>query len=356
MAIIVHVVESFGAGTLSMVSAIVNRQVKDGHTVSLVHSVREETPANWRKLFDKRVATCQVAMTRAISPRQDWQCAQALLKILRERRPHIVHLHSSKAGALGRILSLIYRGPRWYFSPHGLSFLQKAAGRVKNALFLLIEKLLARIPVTFIACSPSEEEQIRRHLSARVALVPNAVDFAMIKAAPGNGGVLRIGTVGRVTTARNPELFAAVALRLQREGIEFLWIGGGDESGEKALAAAGVKLTGWVDRDAALRHLASLDIYIQTSRWEGLPVAVIEAMGAGLPVIATRVVGNRDLVRDGENGWLVAEDAAAFAAALAPLIADQALRRKLGAQACAYVQRDFGVDRMMAALYRVYGI
>lgn len=91
-----------------------------------------------------------------------------------------MHLHSSKAGALGRIVSLFVRGPRWFFSPHGLSFLQRAEGRLKNTIFLVIEKILARIPVTFIACSPSEAEQIRANLTRRVVVVNNAVDLAAI--------------------------------------------------------------------------------------------------------------------------------------------------------------------------------
>lgn len=355
MASIVHVVESFGAGTLAMVSAIANRQVQAGHVVTVIHSLREETPANWRALFDARIGFVQLPMGRAIKPGADWRAGRRLVAELKRIRPDIVHLHSSKAGALGRIASVFYRGPRWFFSPHGLSFLQRAEGRLKNTVFLLIEKLLARIPVTFIACSPSEAEQIRVNLTERVVVVNNAVDLAAIPAATGNDSIVRIGTVGRVALARNPELFASIAEALRQEGIEFVWIGGGDESGEQALQQAGVRLTGWVDRAEALRQLATLDIYIQTSRWEGLPVAVIEAMAAGLPVVATNVVGNRDLVKNGENGWL-ANDRDDFLARLVPLIESRAERQRLGAQAREFAQARYSLDTMMESLDRVYGL
>ncbi len=355
MSKIVHVVESFGAGTLSMVSAIASRQAQAGHSVTVIHSLREETPDNWRALFDSRIEFIQLPMGRAIKPAADWHAGRMLCAELRHIAPDVVHLHSSKAGALGRIASLFYRGPRWFFSPHGLSFLQRAEGRLKNSVFLLIEKLLARIPVTFIACSPSEAEQIRTNLSDRVIVVNNAVDLAAIPAAPGNDPVVRIGTVGRVALARNPELFASIAEALRGEGVEFAWIGGGDESGEKALQEAGVKLSGWVDRAQALKQLATLDIYIQTSRWEGLPVAVIEAMAAGLPVVATDVVGNRDLVVNGENGWL-ADDRDDFIARLVPLIEDRTERQRLGSQARAFAQANYSLDTMMAALDRAYGL
>ncbi|MBB5191539.1 glycosyltransferase involved in cell wall biosynthesis [Silvimonas terrae] len=355
MSHITHVVESFGAGTLSMVTAMANRQIADGHRVTVIHSVREETPANWRELFANGIELVQLPMTRSISPLADWRAGRLLHDTLKAIKPDVVHLHSSKAGALGRILSWIYRGPKWFFSPHGLSFLQRAEGRLKNTVFLLIEKLLAGSPVTFIACSPGEAKEIRTHLSDNVLEVHNAVDLAAITPAPGNTGVVRVGTVGRVTLARNPELFAQIAAALGKPGeIEFVWIGGGDESGESALRAAGVSISGWVDRKTALARMAELDIYIQTSRWEGMPVAVLEAMGAGLPVIATNVIGNRDLVKDGDNGYL-ADSATDFTARLALLAQDRHAREALGGRARQFVQQHYSLDVMMAALYTAYG-
>ncbi|GHD66857.1 glycosyltransferase [Jeongeupia chitinilytica] len=355
MSRIVHVVESFGGGTLSMLCAFANRQAQDGHAVTVIHSVREETPDNWPALFDTRIRFIQLPMQRAIHPLNDWRAGRALARWLAELGPDVVHLHSSKAGALGRIASLFVRGPRYFFSPHGLSFLQRAEGQLKNTVFLVLEKLLAHTSVTAIACSHSEAGEIRRHLTPRVAVVENAVDVDAVPRAVGNRGVVRIGTVGRVALARNPELFAEVATRLKQHGVEFVWIGGGDPAGEAALRAAGVSVLGWLPRADALAALATLDVYIQTSRWEGLPVAVIEAMAAGLPVVATDVVGNRDLVRNGDNGYLV-NDAAGFAERLVPLIADAAERRAIGARARSFVAAHYSLDTMMSTLYDVYGI
>lgn len=113
--------------------------------------------------------------------------------------------------------------------------------------------------------------------------------------------VLTIGIVARITPARNPKLFNDIALRFP--DFNFVWIGDGELN--SLLTAPNIRITGWsLDRTVALKELNAIDIYIQTSVWEGLPIAVLEAMAMKKPVLATNVIGNKDIVVPNETGFL----------------------------------------------------
>lgn len=354
---ILHVVESFAAGTLNIVCEMANRQAADGHRVSLAYSLREETPKEWRALLHPSVEPHHLPMRRALAPMADLLSLMALSRLVGRLAPDIVHLHSSKAGALGRIVSLWRSDARWFFSPHGLSFLQSdTAGRV-HRFYLLLERALAKLPPSIVACSRSEGELIERYLGRRPLVVPNGISLDAIRPR-GPHAVTRqvtVATAGRISPARNPELFASVARRLAQTGLHFVWLGGGEPEAESALRAAGVEVTGWLPHARLLELLGGVDIYLQPSRWEGLPVAVMEAMASGLPVVATDIVGNSDLVQHGRTGWLArSEDQ--LVDGVRCLGRDPALRTRWGGAAREHVRRSHSSHSMMRHLYRAYGL
>jgi len=120
------------------------------------------------------------------------------------------------------------------------------------------------------------------------------------------------------------------------------------------LEAAGVDVTGWQERDKALDRLADLDVYVQTSLWEGMPIAVIEAQVAGIPAVVTDVVGNRDVVEDGVTGFVVANPREMYER-VAQLSKDPDLRYKMGAEARRRARIRFSLDRMVGDLIGAYG-
>jgi glycosyltransferase involved in cell wall biosynthesis len=142
-------------------------------------------------------------------------------------------------------------------------------------------------------------------------------------------------------------LFAEVARQVSSQVAEFVWIGGGSAEAEAELRRSpNVAVTGWIPREEALERLAEADVYLQTSQWEGMPLSVIEAMAAGIPVVVTDIVGNRDLVVPGVTGF-VGRTAEELVGSIRRLCLDDTLRRTLGQQAADLAVKRFSLPRFV---------
>jgi glycosyltransferase involved in cell wall biosynthesis len=186
----------------------------------------------------------------------------------------------------------------------------------------------------------------------QTAVVCNGIDVRDLPRVQHGPGRLRIGTSGRISPQKRPGFFAQAAEALQGRA-DFVWIGDGDESLKRPLLEAGVEITGWRARSAALEELASLSIYVQTSAWEGMPIAVIEAMAAGLPVVATDIVGNRDLLR-GTGAGILVDTPPQMIAALLRLMDDEQARRDAGEAGRQVVLEHYSSGAMVRSFYGLY--
>jgi glycosyltransferase involved in cell wall biosynthesis len=353
---ILELTEAFGGGVFTSLTRLSSGLAARGHEVHLAYARRGETPDDVAAHVHAAVQLHELALVRPIRPLADLAGMMAIRRLLATVRPDIVHVHSSKAGVLGRIAAVLSGDrARLFYSPRGLAFLQEDYSPRARALFERIERLMARIGGTIVACSQSEATLIRERLHAsKIALVENAVDVeAVVPRVEREDAEVRIGIVGRITYARNSALFADMASRHRSDRVLFRWIGGGDGPEQSRLASAGVTVSGWMPREQALDAMSQLDIYLHPSRWEGMPVALIEAQVAGLPAVATDVVGNRDVIRHGETGF-VESTPEALSQSLGRLIADAGLRRRMGARARELALPRFNVDRMIDDCERLY--
>ena len=199
----------------------------------------------------------------------------------------------------------------------------------------------------------------------------NGVDVAAIDAArPGNlvrrelglpEGVPVIGLVGRLDHwgKGHKELLEAMAPLMARHPVHALIVGGGRRMDEVRSLAAGLGLAGAVHflgpRPDVPDLLNAMDIFVLPSYSEGLSLALLEAMAAGMPVIATAVGGTPEVVTDGDNGLLIPpRDAAALAEALERLLADPAWAQRLGANARAHVREHYSLDRLGREINEIY--
>ena len=143
---------------------------------------------------------------------------------------------------------------------------------------------------------------------------------------------------GRLGEQKGPDRFAEVARALGARA-DFVWIGDGPPEGrERWIGDAPVRLTGWLAHEDVIAQLAASDIFLFPTRWEGMPISLMEAQVMGIPAVATDIVGNRDVVLSGETGYLCT-DVPSLIAAVSSLVDDPLARSRMSARALE-VQRD----------------
>ena len=297
---------------------------------------------------------------RDLHPVRDALGLLELVALIRRERPDLVHVNSSKAGALGRLAALVARTPVRVFTVHGWAF--KAHSGAAAALFRWADRLLA--PVTTVTICVSETERAtglaaRTCRAARTVVIPNAVDVARARQARPAGDPPRIVSVGRLSAPKDPLTLLRALPALGARAYSLDLVGGGrePEAVEAELRALGlgdrVRLLG--ERHDVPELLAAADVFVLSSRSEGAPLSVLEAMAAGLPVVASAVGGVPELVVDGETGLLVPPgEPAALAEALARLLDDPGLRERLGAAGRERARDRFDLRGLRAAHLELY--
>lgn len=370
------------------VAHVVTRLDLGGAQQNTLYTVRRLDPARFDALlvcgeggfFDAEVradrgvrAVFLDSLVREVSPLRDLLALLELWSLFQRERPDVVHTHSSKAGILGRLAAALAGVPVVVHTYHGFGFHDRQHPVVKNA-YVLLERFCARFTTTLVYVSRANAEYARRHglgsageatiirSGVKLADFPAAADADRLKMSAGIGKhKLVVVSIGNLKPQKNAGDFVAAAAKAAVKVPEarFVFIGDGPQRPAlqaKAFAlGAGDKILflGW-RRDGA-QWLAAADAFALTSLWEGLPRALVEAMKTGLPSVCYATDGVTDLLRDGENGFLVAPgDVDAFAGRLVELLTDSALRRRLGAAAAASIGPEFDIDGMVRAQEALY--
>jgi glycosyltransferase involved in cell wall biosynthesis len=214
---------------------------------------------------------------------------------IRSVKPDVIHLHSSWAGLIGRILPIARR--RIIYTPHCFAFERQDVGTFARWLFLLVEFLLAGRSAAVVAVSPREADLARRLRPGHPTFyVPNVVGI------DGSCAIRRpdsfvIAGAGRISSQKDPQWFAEFALALGhlRPDVSFVWLGAGDPHLEACLRDAGVDVTGWIRRRDLLERLSRSSLYVHSAAWEGAPMSVLEAANVGVPVIGRDIPALRSI-------------------------------------------------------------
>lgn len=355
---ILHITESLGAGVGHFLVLATRGQVAAGHEVVLAHSIRPDTPvAQLDAQFAHVAKRSVVPMVTPVSLLKDAHSVWHLMRLMQQEQPDVIHLHSSKAGVLGRVAAWLVRSrAQVFYSPHGFAFLRQDVSKLKQTLFSVFEQVAAKLGGTLVACSGSEAElALAKVRHPHVHLVENATDLSDVQLSAGSvDGCVNVFNAGRVCYQKGPWRFAAVAQACTDLSARFVWLGDGDLA--QALVPAGspnLQLTGWLTHTDVAKRLAQADVFLMPSLWEGMPLALIEAQAAGVPAVVPNVVGCRDVVQNGVTGFVcnAEED---LLMRTRELIQDADLRKRMGDNAARIARARFAVPRMNDELLRLY--
>lgn len=299
---ILYIVEAMGGGVFSYIVDLANELVNE-YDMYIAYAVRNQTPKDYKIYFDKRIKFIEVRnFRRAISINKDFRAFFEIKKIAHDVNPDIIHLHSSKAGALGRFAFNGRKIPMFY-TPHGYSFLMENHSTAKCFVYKTIENICGMRTCTTISCSEGEHQETLK-LTKYAAYVNNGINIDKLQSLLVEVEIeehpFTVFTLGRICYQKNPKLFNEVALSMP--DVRFLWIGDGELREE--LSAPNIEITGWVERSVALKYSINADVFLLTSLWEGLPISLLEAMYMKKLCVVSNVIGNRDVIQNEKNGFV----------------------------------------------------
>jgi glycosyltransferase involved in cell wall biosynthesis len=316
---------------------------------------------------------------REIAPLRDVRAILRLAMLIRREHPSILHTHTAKAGAVGRIAALLAgsdRPPILIHTFHG-HVLRGYFNPLTTLGFRILERWLARFTTVLVAVSPEVRDDLISlgvasaekftvvrlgiELGERVVTVDSDTGPATRRALGVAPDAFLVGWVGRMTAVKRTDDVLRAFRGLLEGGVDAFLVLVGDGPDREHLERYAHDL-GVVRRclfvgyqNDVARFYDAMDVLLLPSANEGTPVSVIEALAAGRPVVATRVGGVPDVIRDGVDGFLVeAGDAGTLAARLDELARDPERRRRMGSAGQARVLERYAVDRLIDDIDGLY--
>ena len=318
-------------------------------------------------------------MKRQPSFFQDRAAYKKLKNIMAEFKPDIVHTHASKAGALGRRAANSLGIPVVLHTFHGHVF-HSYFGTFKTKIYKAIERRLAAKSNGIIAISEIQKKELSQLHNiceeSKIKVIPLGFDLSRFNAAKNefrestreefgiSGNEVAVAIVGRLVPVKNHLLFINALGNLIKDltvPVKVFIVGDGSERNniEEAIQSLPkspllkIELTSWIQDIAKFN--AGMDLICLTSNNEGTPVSLIEAQAANIPVITTDVGGVRDIVLDGETGFIVPKnDVASLSDKMRLLIEDENLRKKMSQNGWTFVEHKFHYTTLVKNMEEYY--
>ncbi|MBZ0264621.1 glycosyltransferase family 4 protein [bacterium] len=315
------------------------------------------------------------SLVRPIKPLLDSMCLFAITRHINRLKPDIVHLHSAKAGAVGRVAVKLSKVPcKVIYTPHGHVF-SGYGSESASKIFTFVEKRLAKWTDAIVGLTEDEIVAFRNYHAGNASqycVIPSGVELDKYRGEKVLGEKLKtkyniapdkplVGFIGRLAYVKGPDIFLeiAAAIRKSRSDVHFLLVGEGDMHRELEAKADELGLseditwTGWLEDP--VEAYSAIDLLLLTSRNEGMGRVIVEAASAGKPVIALRSGGVEYVIKDKVTGLLFEHNELdKFATAVVALLDNTTEREKMGKAADAFMHDTYSVESMIKKLENLY--
>lgn len=362
------VAETMEGGVRRHVIDLVNGLDKDIFSIHLIYGNRVDSAFLREIEFLKNFAelTKLDSLDREINPKKDLKSFLSLRGIMKKNEPDIVHCHSSKAGVLGRLAAKSLNIKKVFYTPHAYSFQSEEFSSLKKYLFIAIEKILSKrmTTATFNVSQGEKDEALLYKIDChdKFKVIYNGIpdiylpDKSLLRKELGlPERCFVIGNNSRLSEQKNPLSFMAIAEKVikMNSNIHFVYVGDGplyDKCAEfinMNKLNSNIHLLGY--REDSEFIVKAYDLFMITSRYEGLPYSLIESLRASVPILGFSVTGVKEIVSK-ENGLLIADEQEASDAILGFYNYMSFSKKIIYSQ----FQNTFSLEKMIKEIYSLY--
>ena len=342
MRVLQIITRSIAGGAQTVLAHISNSLVEKGHQVSIIAG--EGDDSLW-SILDERIGKnyCS-ALKRSLSVIDDWKSILYIRKVYNDFQPDVIHLHSSKAGLLGR---LVLPKKKIVYTVHGYDSIRIANPRFRSIEYLMQYNCAAILGVSRYDVIKLRDDKIRRNVSFIYNGIPDKGCDTNLRWDIPIRYKKTILCVARVTPQKNLELFLKIAKLLPQ--YAFVWIGNTEKIDHQI---ENVFFLGNIP--AAAGYCSLCDLFILTSNYEGLPMTIIEAMSCGKPIVASDVGGISEIVENGRNGFISDNDEYSFKTCIESIFSSESKYKNMAEHSRKIYLNKLTVKKMVDEYMKIY--
>lgn len=364
---VAHILHSVGGVDVSLRLIVEHIDTEKFESIVIQGTKDNDTPFQDRNKVP--VKSYRIPIFREISPLKDFKAIRTAYKIVKKEKPHVIHAHSAKGGVVGRIIGMITKTPSLY-TPQAFSYLSTDNPK-KRSIYLTIERFFKKGNSRILASSESEKQRALKEVGfpeSKVLLYNNSIvpindimPLSILKTWPDE----YICTVGRPSYQKNTELLVRAVYEIKKHrNIHLVLMGVGYHYSEldnivKLIDELDLKdtitLLAWTSREDVFNIVKNSQVYVSTSRYEGLPYSVIEAIALAKACVVSDCDGNRDLIKDGYNGFVIKdENPKLYSDKIIELLDQDTLREKFSLNAKDFFIENFNVYTNIKKIEQIY--